>query len=153
MTSIDMSTTHQTRPHQMPLAVQLLSTVFFGVFGILAVIFAFKSSWVAGLIVAVVLGWRGGFAPGIGQSSGMPELADVMPLAPEAEARSSGNASFDAYKADTLRRLEEEQVSFEGFLERLRSAKDKAEFDAFLDNRARRVSGEMDDGDAISIEK
>lgn len=50
---------------------------------------------------------------------------------------STGNAAFDAYKAETLRRLEEEQASFEQFLERLREAKDKAEFDQFMDDRAK----------------
>ncbi|MFT4152142.1 MAG: DUF2852 domain-containing protein, partial [Paracoccaceae bacterium] len=35
-----------------------------------------------------------------------------------AAARPSGNAAFDAYKADTLRRLEEEQEAFESFLRR-----------------------------------
>lgn len=49
----------------------------------------------------------------------------------------SGNSAFDAYKADTLRRLEQEQHDFEAFLERLREAKDKAEFDQFMDERAR----------------
>jgi hypothetical protein len=53
-------------------------------------------------------------------------------------ATSSGNSAFDAYKQDTLRRLEEEQQQFEAFLERLREAKDKAEFDQFMENRARR---------------
>ena len=52
--------------------------------------------------------------------------------------KSSGNSAFDAYKADTLRRLEREQNDFEAFLERLRDAKDKAEFDQFMDDRARR---------------
>jgi hypothetical protein len=47
----------------------------------------------------------------------------------------TGNAAFDAYKADTLRRLEEEQAQFEGYLQRLREAKDKAEFDAFMEER------------------
>ncbi|MFT5787164.1 MAG: hypothetical protein ACI9KK_002526 [Ascidiaceihabitans sp.] len=50
--------------------------------------------------------------------------------------RTTGNTAFDAYKADTLRRLEEEQNNFESFLERLRDAKDKAEFDQFMDDRA-----------------
>ncbi len=52
--------------------------------------------------------------------------------------RSSGNTAFDAYKADTLRRLEDEQASFEAFLERLREAKDKSEFDQFMNDRSRR---------------
>lgn len=51
--------------------------------------------------------------------------------------RPSGNSAFDAYKADTLRRLEDEQGKFEAFLERLREAKDKSEFDQFMDERAR----------------
>lgn len=53
--------------------------------------------------------------------------------------RPTGNTAFDAYKADTLRRLEEEQDSFETFLERLRAAKDKSEFDSFMDERAART--------------
>lgn len=52
-------------------------------------------------------------------------------------SRPSGNSAFDAYKADTLRRLEEEQDAFEAFLDRLRAAKDKQEFDAFMEDRAK----------------
>ena len=51
--------------------------------------------------------------------------------------KSTGNSAFDAYKAETLRRLEDEQEAFEAFLNRLRDAKDKAEFDQFMDERAR----------------
>ena len=61
--------------------------------------------------------------------------------------RPSGNATFDAYKADTLRRLEEEQQSFEAFLGRLREAKDKAEFDQFMEDRARKAD-QGDDGES-----
>lgn len=50
--------------------------------------------------------------------------------------RSSGNAAFDAYKADTIRRLQEEQDAFEAFLQRLRDAKDKSQFDQFMEDRA-----------------
>lgn len=53
-----------------------------------------------------------------------------------AAMRPTGNAAFDAYKSDTLRRLEEEQNQFEAFLERLRDAKDKAEFDQFMKERS-----------------
>lgn len=45
---------------------------------------------------------------------------------------SSGNRAFDEYRMETLRRLEEEQVQFKEFLDRLRHAKDKEEFDAFM---------------------
>lgn len=55
---------------------------------------------------------------------------------------STGNSAFDAYKADTLKRLEDEQAAFDAFLKRLREAKDKSEFDAFMDDRAKRRSEE-----------
>jgi hypothetical protein len=51
---------------------------------------------------------------------------------------SSGNRAFDEYRAETLRRLEEEQREFKEFLDRLRHAKDKAEFDEFMSERRRR---------------
>ncbi|MES2434557.1 MAG: DUF2852 domain-containing protein [Pseudomonadota bacterium] len=54
--------------------------------------------------------------------------------------RPSGNAAFDAYKTDMLRRLEDEQTAFEAFLQRLREAKDKSEFDNFMEDRARAAS-------------
>lgn len=47
-------------------------------------------------------------------------------------APSSGNRAFDEYRVETLRRLEEEQTEFKDFLDRLRHAKDKAEFDQFM---------------------
>jgi hypothetical protein len=49
--------------------------------------------------------------------------------------QSSGNHAFDEYRAETLRRLEEEQQEFSSFLDRLRFAKDKAEFDQFMAQR------------------
>lgn len=61
------------------------------------------------------------------------------------EGASSGNAAFDEYRQDTLRRLEEEQRDFAAFLERLRFAKDKAEFDQFMDDRARKARPATDD--------
>jgi hypothetical protein len=52
--------------------------------------------------------------------------------------RSSGNRAFDEYRAETIRRLEEEEREFREFLDRLRFAKDKAEFDEFLTERRNR---------------
>jgi len=57
-------------------------------------------------------------------------------------ARSSGNRAFDEYRAETLRRLEEEQREFKDFLERLRFAKDRAEFDQFMAERRQRPAPE-----------
>lgn len=62
-----------------------------------------------------------------------------------AAMKPSGNSAFDAYKAETLRRLETEQEAFETFLERLRDAKDKAEFDQFMDDRETRAAAEAQD--------
>jgi hypothetical protein len=62
--------------------------------------------------------------------------------------RPSGNAAFDEYRAETLRRLEEEQREFVEYLERLRRAKDKAEFDQFMAERRRR-SGSTDASDTV----
>lgn len=50
----------------------------------------------------------------------------------------SGNSAFDEYRAETLRRLEEEQQEFVDYLERLRRAKDRAEFDQFMAERRSR---------------
>ncbi|MBS0247636.1 MAG: DUF2852 domain-containing protein [Proteobacteria bacterium] len=55
---------------------------------------------------------------------------------------SSGNAAFDEYRSETLKRLEDEQREFKAFLERLRFAKDKTEFDAFMAERRNRPSSE-----------
>lgn len=52
-------------------------------------------------------------------------------------AGSTGNAAFDAYREETLRRLEDEREAFAAFLERLRHAKDQAEFDQFMSERSR----------------
>lgn len=49
----------------------------------------------------------------------------------------TGNRAFDEYREETLRRLEDEQREFFDFLERLRHAKDKAEFDQFMAERRR----------------
>jgi len=50
----------------------------------------------------------------------------------------SGNRAFDDYRSETMRRLEEEQREFRDFLDRLRFAKDKTEFDEFMAERRNR---------------
>lgn len=59
----------------------------------------------------------------------------------------TGNSAFDAYKADTLARLEREQDEFETFLARLRASRDKAEFDQYMADRARAAAEEADGTD------
>jgi hypothetical protein len=53
---------------------------------------------------------------------------------------SSGNVAFDEYREETLRRLEDDQREFREFLDKLRAAKDKAEFDQFMADRRSRPS-------------
>ncbi len=63
---------------------------------------------------------------------------------------SSGNSAFDDYRVETLKRLEDEQREFKDFLERLRFAKDRAEFDQFMADRRHRPSAPDAQGDAPS---
>ncbi|MCA8908524.1 MAG: DUF2852 domain-containing protein [Rhodospirillaceae bacterium] len=63
---------------------------------------------------------------------------------------SSGNSAFDEYRVETLKRLEDEQAEFKDFLNRLRHAKDKAEFDQFMAERRRRPpEGFMPEGSEV----
>lgn len=57
-------------------------------------------------------------------------------------AQATGNFAFDTYKSQALRQLEEEQEAFEAFLQRLRNSKDKSEFDAFMEDRARATAAQ-----------
>ena len=52
-----------------------------------------------------------------------------------AEPPPSGNHAFDDYRREMLRRLEQDHTDFQSFLDRLRRAKDKAEFDQFMADR------------------
>ena len=47
----------------------------------------------------------------------------------------TGNTAFDSYREETLKRLEEERDAFVRFLNQLRAAKDRAEFDQFMSSR------------------
>ena len=53
----------------------------------------------------------------------------------------TGNRAFDEYRADALRKLEEEASEFRAFLERLRMARDRAEFDEYMTERRNRPAG------------
>jgi hypothetical protein len=56
---------------------------------------------------------------------------------PVSQHNLSGNSSFGVYKANTLHSLEK-KLQFEVFMQRLRAAKDKSEFDQFMDDRAQK---------------
>ncbi|MCH2163033.1 MAG: DUF2852 domain-containing protein [Marinovum sp.] len=100
-----------------------------------------KGAWIAAMVLGFVFFWPVGLALVIYMSfsnkwSCGGRKSHSMRTAHFAMSP-SGNSAFDAYKADTLKRLQDEQENFEAFLERLRAAKDKAEFDQFMDERAK----------------
>jgi len=100
-----------------------------------------KGAWIAAMVLGFILFWPIGLALLAYMIWSKRMFACSSKHTPSRKittTRSTGNSAFDAYKADTLRRLEEEQDKFEAFLERLREAKDKAEFDQFMDERARK---------------
>ncbi|KAA9008737.1 DUF2852 domain-containing protein [Histidinibacterium aquaticum] len=134
-----MSASTERSRSSVPPAVQVLSVLIFGAFAIASVAIAFAHFWPAGFALAAILAWRGDFLPEAARRSSAP----AEETAPEpAEPAGTGNASFDAYRADMLKRLEDERQSFGAFLTRLREAKDQTEFDQFMDRRARRVQDE-----------
>ena len=99
-----------------------------------------KGAWIAAMVLGFIFFWPIGLAllaymiwskRMFSKSYARSTMRSTM-----TSLRPTGNSAFDTYKADTLRRLEEEQHSFEAFLDRLRDAKDKAEFDQFMDERA-----------------
>jgi hypothetical protein len=97
-----------------------------------------KPAWIAAMIAGFILIWPVGLAI-LGYmiwSGRMGWSCNGHPRRRMAHAgASTGNAAFDEYRAETLRRLEEEQAAFTDFLDQLRQAKDKAEFDQFMASR------------------
>ena len=66
----------------------------------------------------------------------------------------SGNAAFDKYREEQLdrlnkerQRLDEEVHQFQGFVENLRMARDREEFDRFMRDRSNNQSSKTIDGD------
>jgi len=57
-----------------------------------------------------------------------------------ASLRPTGNRAFDEYREEALKRLEEEAAEFRNFLDRLRMARDRAEFDEFMRDRRNRTA-------------
>jgi hypothetical protein len=99
-----------------------------------------RGAWIAAMVLSFIFFWPLGLAL-LAYMIWSKRMFSTKSGAVTRHSRtaftSSGNSAFDAYKADMLRRLEDEQTAFEGFLERLRAAKDKAEFDDFMADRTR----------------
>jgi hypothetical protein len=117
-----------------------------------ATVAGFWLFWPIGMAILIFLAWSGRMrawrmerrgrwyngAPGTQQAQGgFGPWGGCGWSSRASYARPSGNAAFDEYRTETLRRLEEEQREFVEYLERLRKAKDKAEFDQFMADRRR----------------
>ena len=112
-------------------------------------VISFILFWPLGLAVLAFLLWSGRMGHGWGCSSHADRRARWQQRFAERWERgnskawshgfsSSGNAAFDEYREQTLKRLEDEQREFREFLERLRLAKDRSEFDQFMADRKNR---------------
>jgi len=113
---------------------------------IVAMVLGFIWWWPLGMVTLAYLLWSGRMgrwkhAHGCwGRWHHHHDGGDARPAAPQGP--SSGNRAFDEYRTETLRRLEEEQKEFREFLDRLRFAKDKTEFDQFMAERRDRPAPE-----------
>ena len=114
-------------------ALRALSMVAFAIFAVVATVMGFVFLAPAGAVLAVLFLWRG-----FGGERRRPARPAVV---------ATGNSAFDAYRAETLKRLEREQAEFLAFLQRLRAAKDKSEFDAFMAARNRRPAPKAEAAD------
>lgn len=98
--------------------------------------------WPVGLAIMAYLLWSGRMGCGHGKNwrDGFSRAWDDKMQGFGRDTRgysSTGNKAFDEYREETLKRLQEESRAFTEFLERLRMAKDRAEFDQFMSERAR----------------
>jgi hypothetical protein len=108
---------------------------------ILLLILSFWVSWPVGVVVLAYLMWSGRLEgwKRAGLNLWNEGIGPMRPPGTDWLRRSSGNSAFDEYRADTLRRLEDEKKEFQIFLDRLRAAKDRAEFDQFMSERRNRA--------------
>ena len=123
---------------------------------IAVMVLGFVLLWPVGLAILAYLIWSGRMSCGWhgrtgGRSSWRSRFGgdfDKARRRVEDEIRaftssySSGNAAFDEYRAETLKRLEDEEREFHAFLDKLRKAKDKAEFEQFMADRRGRSANE-----------
>jgi Protein of unknown function (DUF2852) len=120
-------------PH---LVVQVLGLLLFGGFAIVATILALIFFLPAGIALAVFLVVYG-FRPILSQRHVRQKTDRTAFEVTPVPSNHTGNTSFDTYRADVLKRLEDEQTRFVSFLDRLRDAKDKSQFDTFMEDRAK----------------
>ena len=97
--------------------------------GVAALVLGFMVKWYIGLAVLGYMMW-GGRIDDLAEDA-INAFRKFTSPAPA----SSGNAAFDAYKAQVLKDLEEEQKNFDEFVNHLRQARDRDEFERFMKSR------------------
>jgi hypothetical protein len=102
---------------------------------ILAVVAGFIVWWPLGLAALAYVLWAGPIDTLADDGARRLREAFGTRSAPKESGMGSGNAAFDAYKAETLRRLETEQAEFADYVNRLREARDREEFERFVAER------------------
>ena len=129
---------YATRP--LWIVAMILGFMFWWPVGLAVLFFTIGSRrmacWGYGRQDGFQAGWQDGVPPWVAMKRQWKQQMRAWcrgeaPMQTQAQP-SSGNRAFDEYRAETLRRLEEEQKEFGAFLDRLRFAKDKAEFDQFM---------------------
>ena len=109
---------------------------------IAAIVLGFWFWWPVGLAVLIyrLSTKRYGRARFGNGSNGQWQFPDVMGRHARgfSYAPPSGNQAFDQYRSETLRRLEDEQKEFVEYLDRLRQARDRQEFEQFMAERRQR---------------
>ena len=94
-----------------------------------------KGAWIAAMVLGFILFWPIGLAILFYMIWSGRMGCSRKKWHKRGRSRPTGNTAFDEYREETLRRLEDEQSAFEGFLGNLRRAKDRAEFDQFMAER------------------
>jgi hypothetical protein len=100
---------------------------------VFAVILGFIVWWPLGMLAIGYILW-GGSIDGLVDDLAT-EAKKWFNHAPKKQS-STGNAAFDAYKEQTLKQLEEEEASFAAYIQKLREARDRDEFERFLSERS-----------------
>ncbi len=100
--------------------------------GIAAMVLGFIVWWPLGMAVLAYILWGGSIDELAART--VEKVRDIVRPA-GGGLRTTGNAAFDSYREETLRRLEEEQREFEEFVTKLRQARDREEFERFMAER------------------
>jgi hypothetical protein len=100
---------------------------------IVMTILGFIFFWPIGLMILAYLFWSGKMRCGHGGRSDWNAWKKRSGF-----YSNTGNRAFDDYRSETLKRLEDEEREFRTFVDRLRQAKDKEEFDRFMSERGQR---------------